>query len=207
MHDIKLSGKKVNRQRHGTKRIQEQVRSSEDTECSLSVPNHRRTKANEAGEEHANEGGHHRDECSAQWGRMRTSAASTALPTAGKRCITLCGIQGKRQLRVWIKNPSRPGSTRPSAVPDSKCVHRLGKLKFWVCLIVGIWVPHERRRVARYNAVRRTNRVCVAIVAESRDRQGIGSNEEVCEVPAECNLVIWRNLEVGRRRRWWLSDC
>jgi hypothetical protein len=81
MHDIKLSGKKVNRQGHGKKRIQEQDRPTGDTEFLLSVSNHRRTKADEAGEEHANEGGHHRDECSAQWGRMKTSAASTALPT------------------------------------------------------------------------------------------------------------------------------
>jgi len=206
MHDIKLSGKKVNRQGHGTKRIQEQDRSSGDTECLFSVSNHRGTKEDEAGEGHAEEGGHHCDECSAQWGRMRTSAASSALPTASKRCITLCGIQGKLQLSVWIKHPSLPDSARPSLVPECQCVHRLGKFKFWVCLIVCIRVPHERRRVARYNAIRRTNRVCVAIVAESRDRQGIGSNVEVCEVPAECNLFIWCNLEVGRRCRWWLSD-
>jgi len=143
MHDIKLSGKKVNRQGHGKKRIQEQDRPTGDTEFLLSVSNHRRTKADEAGEEHANEGGHHRDECSAQWGRMKTSAASTALPTASKRCVTLCGIQGKRQLRVWIKNASLSSSTRPSLVPERKCVQRLGKLKFWVCLIVCIRVPHD----------------------------------------------------------------
>ena len=47
----------------------------------LPIPNHRRTKTNETREKHANEGRHHRDESSAEWGRMWPTAASATLPT------------------------------------------------------------------------------------------------------------------------------
>ena len=73
-------------------------------------------------------------------------------------------------------------------------------------LIVFIRVPHHRPRVSGYNAICRTNWVCVAIVAESRNRQVLGSNIKVCEVPAEGDWLIWGNLEVGCRCLCWLGD-
>ena len=66
-----------------------------------------------------------------------------ALPTACKGCVRLRSIQGKCQRGVWIEHSSLPHCTRPALIPDSKRVRRLGKLKFWVCLIVCVRVPHH----------------------------------------------------------------
>ena len=73
-------------------------------------------------------------------------------------------------------------------------------------LIVCIWVPHYRRCVSGYHTVRRANRVSVAVFAESRDRQVLGGDIKVCEVPAEGNWVVWGDLEVGCCCLCWLSD-
>ena len=128
------------------------------------------------------------------------------LLTACKRCVRLRSIQGKCQRGVWIEHSSLPHCTRPSLVPDRECIRRLRKLKFWVCLIVFIRVPHHRRRISGYNAICRTNRICVAIVAESRDRQVLGGNIKVREVPAESDWLVCSNFEVGCRCLRWLSD-
>jgi len=128
------------------------------------------------------------------------------LLTACERCIRLGGVQGKCQRSVWIEHSSLPHCTRPSLIPDREGVRRLRKLKFWVALIVFIRVPHHRLRVSGYNAICRTNRICVAIVTESRDRQVLGGNIKVREVPAEGNWLVRSNLEVGCRCLCWLSD-
>jgi hypothetical protein len=75
-----------------------------------------------------------------------------------------------------------------------------------VGLVVCIWVPHHRRRISGDDTVGWTNRICVAVVAEGRDRQELGCNIEIGEVPGEGDLFIGGNFEVGCRRLCWLCD-
>jgi hypothetical protein len=130
----------------------------------------------------------------------------TALLTTCQRGVRLRSVQGKRQRGVWVEHTSLPDCTWPSLVPDRECVYRLWKRKLWVRLIVCVGVPHNRRRISGDNAIRRTNRICVAILAESREGQVLGGDIEIREVPGEGNLVIWGNFEVGCRRLCWLCD-
>ena len=131
---------------------------------------------------------------------------SRALLTTCQGGIRLRSVQGKCQRCVWVEHPSLPNSTWPSLIPDRECVYRLWKRKFRMRLIVCVGVPHNRGRISGDNAIRRTNRICVAVLAESRKRQVLGGDIEICEVPGEGNLVIWRYFEVGCRCLCWLCD-
>lgn len=73
-------------------------------------------------------------------------------------------------------------------------------------LLVRPHIPYHLRRCPWNDAIRRADRICVAVVADSRDGEVCRCREHGCEIPAKGDELARGYLEKGRRGLLGLCD-
>lgn len=117
--------------------------------------------------------------------------------TFRNRRIVLRGVQCKIQRTIRLHISSPPHCIPSSLIADDQVILSLGERCTWIFLLPIIYVPYNLRRSTWNDTIRRSNRVCIPVFADGRDRQMGWRCENIRVGPAEGDELVGCNFVEG----------